>query len=239
GRIGARIELATIRAAVEVTVDADARAFARRHAGIGQLLAGRPSEAAQLGVAQQRIGHAVGLELAARQTEGTALLEDARARVLDHTLDREIALTGRGTLVQEVDARAGDRRVRAGEGHLLSDDRGEVRVERQDELLDLSSHGVRAAPRAESDIAHDRIAEAEERVDAAVVQEAEAAHLVRLAGEGTGRAVVAGVDSGDRWHAEHAHLLVRVAQMRDLEILGLVLEGRQAVGPEMSVRRIE
>ena len=38
-------------------------------------------------------------------------------------------------------------------------------------------------------------------------------------------------------HAEHADLLVQVAQVRDLDDLRLVLEARAAVGAEVAVRR--
>ena len=68
--------------------------------------------------------------------------------------------------------------------------------------------------------------EAEGRVDAAVVQEAEAAHLRALV------AVVPRAHPRDRRHAEHADLLVEVPQVRDLEHLGLVLERGEAVGAE-------
>jgi hypothetical protein len=68
--------------------------------------------------------------------------------------------------------------------------------------------------------------EAEERVDAAVVQEAEAADLIAE------EAVVARVDAASRRHPKHADLLVHVAEVRDLEVLGLGLEARAAIAAE-------
>ena len=75
--------------------------------------------------------------------------------------------------------------------------------------------------------------EAEEGVHAAVVQEAEAAYLRALV------AVVAGVQERDRRHAEHADLLVGVAQVGDLEQLGLELEAREPIGAEEAVGGVE
>ena len=75
--------------------------------------------------------------------------------------------------------------------------------------------------------------EAEERVDAAVVEEAEAAHLIALV------AVVAGAEERDRRHPEHADLLVQVPQVRDLELLGLALDRRLAGRPEEAGRGID
>src|SRR5262249_18104495 len=66
--------------------------------------------------------------------------------------------------------------------------------------------------------------EAEERVDATVVQEAEPPHLIALI------AVVTGAEEGHRRHPEHADLLVGVAKVRDLELLRLALDRRATVG---------
>ena len=81
-------------------------------------------------------------------------------------------------------------------------------------------------------VEHDRVVEAEEGIDAPVVEEPETPHL------GTFRAVVAGVEERNRWHAEHADLLVGVPEVRDLEELRLVLEAREAVGAEEAIRRV-
>ena len=92
----------------------------------------------------------------------------------------------------------------AGERDLLADDRSEVRVEGEDELLELLALRVvqwkTPAPRKWKIVS-----------TAAVVEEAHAADLrplVRQAAE-----------------SEHADLLIGVAQVRDLEHLGLALEG--------------
>src|SRR5512139_2650423 len=79
--------------------------------------------------------------------------------------------------------------------------------------------------------------ETKQRVGAAVVQETETADLISL------EAVVARIETarrgGDLWHAEHADLLVQVAQVRDLEQLRFRLEARQSIGTEESVRGVE
>src|SRR5439155_10905693 len=78
-----------------------------------------------------------------------------------------------------------------------------------------------------------RVVETKEGIDAPVMEEPETPHL------GTFRAVVAGVEERNRWHAEHADLLVGVPEVRDLEELGLVLEAREAVGAEEAEGRVE
>ena len=75
--------------------------------------------------------------------------------------------------------------------------------------------------------------EAEDGVGAAVVEEAEAAHLVAL------EAVVAAVVERHLRHAEHADLLVQVAQVRDLQLLRLELEAGEAVAPEVAFGGVE
>ncbi len=81
-------------------------------------------------------------------------------------------------------------------------------------------------------VEHRRLEEAEDGVDAAIVQEAEAADLIALV------AVVARVQERDRRHAEHADLLVQVPQVRDLHDLLFVLEARVAVGAEVALTGI-
>src|SRR5207253_7186071 len=67
---------------------------------------------------------------------------------------------------------------------------------------------------------------------AAVVGGARAAHLVALeAGSRDARGAVRG--------AEHADLLVEVSEVRDLELLGLPFEGREAVRAEEAARDVE
>src|SRR5262249_697438 len=104
---------------------------------------------------------------------------------------------------------------------------------------------VRVGRRSEATVEYRRVVEAEERVGAAVVEEPEAAHLYRLRRgrrtEGGSRdaAVVPRGDGVDRRHPEHADLLVQIPKVRDLQMLGLVLEAREPVGPEVAVRRVQ
>ena len=107
--------------------------------------------------------------------------------------------------------RAPDRRRRSSpvERDLLADDRREGRVEGEDELLEV------ARARSSSRMKTRRVQEVEDGGDAAVVQEAEAAHLVALMLAARGR----DVDERHVGHAEHADLLVGVPQVRDLELL--------------------
>src|SRR5438876_5033070 len=93
-------------------------------------------------------------------------------------------------------------------------------VERHEERLDLSALRVRIATEGE----HVRVDEIEDAVDAAVVQKAEAAHLI--AEEAGGRGLRAGRDS------ERAYLLVEVPEVGDLELLRLPLERRESVGAD-------
>src|SRR5262249_57841471 len=78
-----------------------------------------------------------------------------------------------------------------------------------------------------------RVQEAEDGVDAAVVEEAEATDLIAL------EHVVECIDLARRRHPEHADLLVEVAQVRDLHDLLLVLEARVAVRAEEALARIQ
>ena len=72
----------------------------------------------------------------------------------------------------------------------------------------------------------DGAVEAEEGVDAAVVQEAEAADLIAQ------EVVVAREDAERVRHPEHADLLVQVAEVRDLEELRLVSKLEQPSVPK-------
>ena len=65
------------------------------------------------------------------------------------------------------------------------------------------------------------------------MQEAEAADLRALERQVERRL------AGDVEHAEHADLLVEVAQVRDLDDLHLVLEARAAVGAEVAELGLE
>ena len=138
---------------------------------------------------------------------------------------------------QQVDARADDAGVGGVERDLLADDRREVGVEGEHELLDVAALLVvlEADGRpADGVVAEDvGVEEAEEGVDGAVVQEAEAADLRALERQVERR------DAGDVEHAEHADLLVEVAQVRDLDDLHLVLEARLAVGAEVAELGLE
>src|SRR5262249_11623285 len=95
---------------------------------------------------------------------------------------------------------------------LLADGRLESGVEREQELLDVLPVG-----RVEI-LEHGSRDEVEHGGHAAVVQEPEAPHLI--------------ADGGAAGDAGHADLLVEVAEVSDLELLRLALEGREAVGAE-------
>ena len=193
-----RVQLGPIEEPVLVAVDADAGAVPRRDTGVRQLLP-RDGQRADLRVGEQRLARAVGAELSRRQAHGTTL--EPRDRALhDH-----VALVRRRARDQEIDARPRDGAVRAGQRDLLADDRRQVGVELEHELLEVLRVRDRVAE-------HVRPVEAEGRVDAAVVQEPEAAHLRALV------AVVPRAASPDRRHAEHADLLVEVPQVRSLNI---------------------
>ena len=118
---------------------------------------------------------------------------------------------------------AGDRRVAAvgaGQRDLLADDRREIAVEREDERFDLAP--LRIVGKGE----HGCMQEVEDVVDAAVVQEAETAHL-RPGRPGARKSRL------HLRHAEHADLLVQIAQVGDFELLRLALEGGEAIGAEL------
>ena len=80
-----------------------------------------------------------------------------------------------------------------------------------------------------------RAQEVEDRRHAAVVQEAEAADLLalvlRVVGQDVGEARVR--------RAEHADLLVGVLELRNLELLRLVVEGRLPERAEVALARVE
>src|SRR5262249_34449872 len=169
-----------------------------------------------------RIGGAIATEGPAREPY------PATRDAVQDTVDDDV--TGRhrrrGAREQEVDARTGDGGVGGRERDLLTDDRRQIRIEREHERLDV----VRLLGRQAE---HRRAEEARDRIDAAVVQEAESAHLLTHEGA-LGRA-----DRRDRRHAEHPDLLVRVAQMRDLEVLRLAIERAVAIRSEEAYRSLE
>ena len=172
------------RRAVRVAVDADRLAGAGRHAGVRALRAGRRRLRAQGGIGDRRLRDAVALEEAGAGAEPAAGLP--RQRALHHHL----AVVGDVARDQQIDARPDHAGVGVGECRLLADDRRQVAVEGQHEGLHLLAleGAAEAAGVAGGDVEAGRVEEAMERVDAAVVQEAEAAHLVAEV------AVVAGVD---------------------------------------------
>src|SRR5262249_12378426 len=123
------------------------------------------------------------------------------------------------------------------ERDLLAPDGREVAVEREQELLDVPALLVvleADARAADLVVAEDvRVEEAEERVDRAVVQEAEAADLGALEAQVDRR------HAGDVEITELADLLVEVPQVRDLHDLLLVLEAAMAVRAEVAERGLE
>ena len=226
GGIRARIELVPIVEAVLVAVDAGARARAGRHAGVGQLLVRRRRRhPAQGGVAERRLGFAIADELPAGAAQPAA-------RLAAHgPLDDQVALAQAGARDEQVETRPHRAGVGRRQRDLLADDRGQVAVEGEQELLDLMP--FRIAREADAGPAHRVVGEdvgveeAEQRVDAAVVKKAEAAHLGPL------RRLIERPRPRHVELPEHADLLVQVAQVRDLDDLLLVLEAGAPVGAEV------
>ena len=64
------------------------------------------------------------------------------------------------------------------------------------------------------------------------MKKSKAANLIALRLSGSER----NVDEGNVGHAKHAELLIRVTQVRDLELLRLVLERGQAAGSKEAQR---
>jgi len=191
----------------------DALPGTRRDAGVGALLARRRGLRAQRRVGEEWLGEPVAAELAVRLPQPPALLGG------DVALDHHLALAGGRAQDQQVDTSPHRRGVGARERDLLPDDGCQVAVEREHELLELRALGV-------VDAEHAGAVEAEERVDAAVVQEAESAHL------GAEARRIAVAEEGHLRHAEHADLLIGVAQVGDLELLRLAFDRHEAVRTE-------
>src|SRR5262249_25432234 len=123
--------------------------------------------------------------------------------------------------------------VRRRQRHLLADDRCQVTVEREQELLDLAALRVAAAEADAVLVVEDRrLQEAEDRVDAAVVEEAEAADLIALV------AVVAAGQDRELLQSVHAYLLAQLGEVPDFDDLLFVPEARVAVGAEETPARI-
>ena len=118
-RVAAGVELVAIEVPVLVAVDADAPSRARRHAGVGQLLARGGGERAQVGVGERRVGRAVELEGAGRREIAAARLAADRCpsrprRTRPRSRARAIIRLMRALDVE---------RVGAGQRDLLADDR--------------------------------------------------------------------------------------------------------------------
>ena len=174
-RVGAEVALVAVAGAVAVAIDAEALPGSERDAGEGDLLAGGGAEVAQRAGRDQGKVAAVGLEEAAAGVApaGRFAAHDALRDQLD------VSRVGlRGEQRDAVDRR-GAARVRRGGRHLLADGRLLPRVEGEQELLELALLG--GAEREDG-----RLEEEIHRPDRAVVQEAEAAHLVAR-GPGTYR----------------------------------------------------
>jgi hypothetical protein len=109
-----------------------------------------------------------------------------------------------------------------GRRYLLAHRRTKSGVEGEKELLDVLPVGVRRRARAE--VERRCVQEDEDGGDAAVVKEAEAAHLIA---EEAGAGIAA-----DRREPEHADLLIEISLVGDLELLRLAFDRREAVGAE-------
>ena len=116
--------------------------------------------------------------------------------------------------------------------HLLADDRRQVAVEGEHELLELPALRVAGPSKPTRSVVEDgRLQEAEDRVDAAVVQEAEAADLIALV------AVVAGVrGTAIAGMPNMPTFWYMFRRCGTLKICVLVLEARVAVGAEEALR---
>src|SRR5262249_53593422 len=154
--------------------------------------------------------------------EARAAEHKAALQSVDVALDDQVALAQASAGDQQIDAGPDDAAVGRRERHLLADHRRQVAVEREQELFDVASGRiVGEADVRTADVVvaeHRGVEEAEQRVDAAVVQKAEAADLRALEGQ------IERILAGDVERAEHADLLIQVAQVRDLDDLFLVLE---------------
>src|SRR5207249_1359348 len=137
--IGPLVELGAIEEAVEVAIDADPGARARRDAGVDLLLPRRRGEVAERRLREHRVRVAVGLEVVAADVDRAARL------AVDVALDDQVAVPGVVARDQEVDATGARGVVREAEHADLLVEVPEVR---DLELLLLSLEG-REAVRAE------------------------------------------------------------------------------------------
>ena len=171
---------------VQITIDAETGAGAGRHGGVRELLPGYVGKGAQGNVCERGLEGLVALERAGRLSD-PAPSGPRDGALHDHVALRDVPAEdlrrerGTGPLEQGVDAPASDRGVRVVERHLLADDRGDVAVEGEQELLHLTALRIATVETDAVVVVEDRrLQEAKDRVDAPVVQEAEAAYLVAL-----------------------------------------------------------
>src|SRR3954449_9805069 len=224
------VVLVAVEDAILVAIDADAHPRARRRAGVGQLAASPRGGLPQAGIGDRRVVPPVADEQAR-----SGVVEIPFFAVLAPALDHQVALPRPGAIDQQVDPRSGHGAVVWRERRLLPDDGRQVAVESEHEGFDLAFLELAGRSWHEPAGSRRRLLEArsvgngadevENRRQAPVVIETEAADLIALEG------VVAGVDRRAR-HSEHADLLVLVAEVRRLEALRSAVDGIAAVGAE-------
>ena len=169
-------DLVGVTVAVEIAVDADARALAKGYGREREFLARDLRRVAQRHLADRAVADAVAEEVS------RAGVDPAPFQTADHALDDDVAFAVVAAVEDEVHARVGVDAARRGQRRLLADDGEVVAVEREHEAFHLAALGVRMEavvldPERRAVIEHEGLEEAEHGVDAAVVQEAETAHL--------------------------------------------------------------
>src|SRR3954469_7092205 len=218
--------LVAVPEAVPIAVHADAFSGTGRHAGVrhGAVRGERP---------QRRVGDGR-LSAPIFREQARSHVEEAGFVVVDPGFGDEIALPRIRPLAQEVDAVAHRRGARGRERDLLAHGGCQVGGECQDERLELPPleltlrplrNAVAAGP-VENLREADPMDEAEHRIQATVVEEPVAAHLISL------ETVVAAEEPGVLGIPELSNLLIEVAQMGSLEELWIEVEAPAAVRAE-------
>src|SRR4051812_47916675 len=229
-RVASGVLFVTVEDTVLVAIDADAHPRARRGAGVGQLAVSLRGALPQAGIGDRRVVPPV-----AEEPARIDIVEITFFAVVAPALDHQIALPGPGAVDQEVDPRSGHSGVVPRERRLLPDDGGEVAVEGEQVLLDLLllgfAHGAGGEPAGsrrrlvEARPVGGEAVETEDRRDAPVVVETEAADLIAQEG------VAAGVRRIVR-HSEHADFLVLIAEVGSFHSFPSAVESVAAIGAE-------
>src|SRR5262245_4918117 len=216
--------LIAVEDAVFVAIDTDAKARSRRNTGQGDLTFNARGQPGELRQRDRRVPEAVG------QEQSRSVDESASTTLRDN-----VALALCSSVKEQLNPGLRVGPVAAGQRDLLTDDRREIAVERQHELLDLTplekalrrqceAVGVPRIARTGGPLHEEHCAvKTIQRVDRTVVQEAEAANLIAHEGVvGAGKRF--GQEERRPRHAEFTDFLVHVAQVGNLENLGLSFE---------------